>query len=64
MHCQAVIHDYILVKMPKMETLVQIRESREILARYHCYFLCEKHFKTMRANLSSFRKTAENKRNV
>ena len=44
MHCQAVMHDYILVKMPKMETLVQMKRSQEVSARYRCYFLflCEK----------------------
>ena len=30
MHCHAVMHDYILSKMPKMETLVEMRKSQEI----------------------------------
>ena len=35
MHCQAVMHDYILVKMPKMETLVGMRRSQEILLYFY-----------------------------
>ena len=50
MHCQAVMHVYTLVKMPKIETLVHLGKSQEVLARYYCYFLCEKHLKIEKAN--------------
>ena len=35
MRCQAVVHDYILVKMPKMESLVGMRNSQEISGDFY-----------------------------
>ena len=34
MHCPAVIYTCILVKMSKIETLLQLRKSQEVSARY------------------------------
>ena len=37
---------------PKIETTIQKRKSREVSARYDCYFLREKHFKIDQSNSS------------
>ena len=37
MQCQAVMHDYISVKMPKKEKLGQVRKIRKVLKMYFAF---------------------------
>ena len=39
MHCQPVMQEYILAKMPSKETIVEIRESQEISGRFYTQFI-------------------------
>ena len=38
-------------KTPRIETTIQMRKILDVSARYHCYFLCEKHLQINRPNL-------------
>ena len=40
-----------LLTTPLIETTIRMMKSQEVSARYHCYFLREKHFKIELANL-------------
>ena len=48
MHCQAVMHDYIWVKMPKMVTLVKNKESQEISNIFSAGFFAKSILKSSR----------------